>query len=71
LGQPTNFFFSLQEYVALAAVEACMQAAVPFFKQRGARGVILDVRFNSGGAGSGSPALSLRTAVCTTIYQIH
>lgn len=38
-----------QEYSALAAVEACMQEAVPFFKQHGARGVILDVRFNSGG----------------------
>jgi hypothetical protein len=37
------------EYAQLAAVEACMQEAVPFFKERGAKGVILDVRFNSGG----------------------
>ena len=27
-----------------------MREAVPLFKQRGARGVILDVRFNSGGS---------------------
>ena len=37
------------EYAQLAAVEACMQEAILHFKSQGARGVIIDVRFNSGG----------------------
>ena len=37
-------------YASLAGVEASMQEAIPLFRQRGAKGVILDVRFNSGGS---------------------
>ena len=37
------------QYAQLAGVADCMKEAISFFKISGARGVILDVRFNSGG----------------------
>jgi carboxyl-terminal processing protease len=37
------------EYAQLAGIADCMKESISFFKKRRARGIIIDVRFNSGG----------------------